>query len=379
MAGAGTQTPGDDFFARGQYAEAAAAFEKLSETEKTPAALGRLGVSYHLLSRFKEAETAYRQALRADSSNAVVRNNLAALFYSQRKFGDADGEFRRAAENDPDGALLHANLRASRYARDNSRAAVSRAGEMITQRLLEPLRGESLAVISLMPPLSRENAYRHELRGDSYLVRKMYEDAIVEYRRSLGFDRYNAMVANRLGIAYHHLRKFREAEQQYRDALRYRPNFLDAMINLGVVAYVRQDYQGALDWYRRALRARPDSVVLLANLGACLFSMERWEEGVQVYRRALELNPGLFEQRENGAGPTIQMSVRGTALMNLHFARIFAERGDVDVAISYLYKAIENGLDDAGMLRNDQTLKPLAGDERFQRMLTALESGKAGL
>ena len=215
--------------------------------------------------------------------------------------------------------------------------------------------------------------------GDSFMARKLYDDAIIEYKRALALDRYNASAANRLGIAYHHLRKYREAEQQYRDALRYRPNYLDATINLGVVHYVQGDYEGALGRYSRAYKLHPESVTLLGNLGACLFSMERWEEGVRAYQQALALNPQLFEQRAAGAGPIIQMSVKGTSMMNLHFAKIFAARGEKDVAISYLYKAIENGLTDVKLLRDEELFKPLAADERFVRMLETMTSGRAGI
>jgi tetratricopeptide (TPR) repeat protein len=313
-----------------------------------------------------------------DSDSPLLRNNLAALHYSQRKFGDADSEFRRAAEHNGDNTTLHVNLRAARYARDNARLAAARAMELQAQNalLLEPPRGDFLAILSLLPAKVMEDATRYEIRGDSYMARRLYDDAIIEYRRSLGIDRYNAGVANRLGIAYHHLRKYREAEQQYREALRYRPNYLDALINLGVVDYVREDYEGALSRYNRALKLHPDSVTLLGNLGACLFSMERWEEGVRVYQKALAIDPGLFDRR-SGAGPQIQMSVKGSSMMNLQFAIIFAERGDKELAISYLYKAVESGLDDVALIRKEEAFKPLVTDERFVRILETMEAGKS--
>src|SRR5687768_13832558 len=93
---------GDELFLQGRYDEAAAAFEKVPEIQKSPAILNRLGISYHMLNRFKEAEAAYRRAIRADNRSPISYNNLGTLFYSQRKFGDADSEFRRAADRDAD-------------------------------------------------------------------------------------------------------------------------------------------------------------------------------------------------------------------------------------------------------------------------------------
>jgi tetratricopeptide (TPR) repeat protein len=144
-----------------------------------------------------------------------------------------------------------------------------------------------------------------------------------------------------------------------------------------VVDYARQDYDSALNRYTKALALQPESVTALRNLGACLFSMERWDEGMRVYARAIQLDPAWFEQQGGGAGPTIQMSVKATALMNLHFAKLFAGLGNLDVALSYLDKAVENGLTDVTLLRDEQAFKPLAEDERFNRLLEAMAAGRA--
>src|SRR6187402_1720661 len=93
---------GEELFRQGQYAQAAAALERLPEPEKTAAILNRLGISYHLLGRARDAELAYGKAIKADSDLAAPRNNLGALLYFQRKFGDADSEFRRAADRNSD-------------------------------------------------------------------------------------------------------------------------------------------------------------------------------------------------------------------------------------------------------------------------------------
>lgn len=364
----------------GRFEQAVSAYEQLADADKTASVLNRLGISYHMLGRFREAEAAYRLAIRRDSEAPAPRNNLGALLYTQRKFGDADGEFRRAADRDGDTVALHANLAAVRYARDNERAARNRAAELASESplLIQPVDGDFLQILSLLPAAVREDARMHELRGDSYAARKMFDDAVIEYKKSLASDRYNGSVANRLGIAYHNLRKTREAEQQYRDALRLRPNYLDAMNNLGVLDYVRKNYEGALSRYTKALKLQPKSVTLLRNLGACLFSMERWDEGMRAYEQALNLDPLLFErQAGSGAGTFIQMSQQGSAMMNLSLAKIFASRNNTDLAISFLYKAIEAGLDDIALVTGDQAFKPLASDERFGRVLETFAAQKS--
>src|SRR5262245_25026804 len=104
---------GSQLFAEGKYKDAAAALEQAPAPSRTAELLNRLAVSYHMMSRFKEAEASYKLALKTKEGFAAAHNNLAALYYSQRKFGDADGEFRKAAENDPQNTVIRRNLRAS--------------------------------------------------------------------------------------------------------------------------------------------------------------------------------------------------------------------------------------------------------------------------
>jgi len=372
---------GEELFQKGRFAEAAAEFERSPDPLKPAVTLNLLGMSYHLLGRLPEAESAYGRAIKADPSMAAPRNNLGALFFSQRKFSDADREFRRAADRDVENAVLTENLRRSRYARDNVRDAREVADQLTTGRLLlEPAdtaRGHFIAVVSLMPVVRSEEAAAHTKRADIFVARKMYEDAVVEYKRALAIDRYDSAVANRLGIAYHNLHKYRDSEQQYREALRLRPNQVDTMNNLAVIDYIRGDFEAALSRYKSVLKLKPDAVTALRNMGACLFAMERWEEGIAAYQQALTLKPDLFDPQPSGAGSAVQMSQKNSAFMNFYLAKIFALRGDQDLATSYLLKAVEFGFDDLKMLRSEEAFKQLP-DERLQRVFKAIEERKSG-
>jgi len=374
---------GEELFLKGQYAQAAAELERTPDLEKAASTLNVLGMAYHRLGRFTDAEAAYERAIKAGPDLAAPRNNLGALFYSQRKFSDADREFRRAADRDADNAVLTENLHRSRYARDNARDArdISDQVALVRPLLLDaPPQTIShfVAVVSLMPPAKAEQAAGHVTRADILVARKMYEDAVVEYKRAIAIDRYDSAIVNRLGIAYHNLHKYRESEQQYREALRLRPNHADVMNNLGVIDYIRGEFLPALSRFKAVLKLKPNAVTALRNMGACLFAMERWEEGIAAYQQALELKPDLFEPQPGGAGASVQMSQRNTAFMNFYLAKVFALRGDRDLAMSYLLKAVEFGFDDLKLLRGEEVFKDYVPDERFQRVLKAIEGKKSG-
>src|SRR5207249_2972684 len=163
-------------------------------------------------------------------------------------------------------------------------------------------------------------------------ARKMYEDAIIEYRKSIALDRYNASTLNRLGLVYHQSQRLNEAEQSYREALKQNPFYLEALNNIGTVAYVRKDYDRAMEQYNRALKIRPESPTILLNIGACLFAMERYEEGYKAYQRALEIDPKAFDH-SSGFGTLIQTSQRNESTLNFYLAKVFAANGEKEVEL----------------------------------------------
>ena len=61
---------GNQLFFEGRYPEAAAAFEKVPPVQRTAELLNRLGVSYHMVSRLKEAEAVYKLAVKMNDDHA---------------------------------------------------------------------------------------------------------------------------------------------------------------------------------------------------------------------------------------------------------------------------------------------------------------------
>ena len=122
----GQAQAGNEKFQAKQYAEAVTAYEGVPQAERNAGLLNRLGLSYHMLNRLKEAENAYRQAIKVDPRFHDPNNNLGVLFIAQLKFGNAEGQIRRALQINPESSIARLNLRVARYARENSRSARTR-------------------------------------------------------------------------------------------------------------------------------------------------------------------------------------------------------------------------------------------------------------
>ena len=366
----GQAAAGNEKYDQKQYADAVNAFEKIPPGERDAGILNRLGISYHLLKQFKAAENAYRAAVSKDPKNTDAPNNLAALYYSQQRFSDAERQIRRAIEKSPDNAVMRLNLRAARYARENAKSARDAANAILNDNplLIEKRDGDLLQVQILMPRKDLEEATLHERRGDSFFARKIYEEAIVEYGKAVALDRYNASVLNRLGLVYHQSQKLAEAERYYREALKQNPYFIEVLNNLGTVEYVRKNYDRALEQYERALKIRPESPTILLNMGACLFDMKRYDEAFKATQRAIEIDPRVLD-RTSGFGTLIQTSRRNDPTVSFYFAKIYAARGEKELAISYLNRALDEGFREYDKIKSEPAFVALAQEEGFIKIM----------
>ncbi len=360
---------GNRAFESDDYQAAVDAYMSLNTLALPPYAQNRLGLSLFMLSRFAEAGSILRMATRREKDLSAGFNNLGVLDYSQQEFKDAEGRFKDALEHDPDNRILQHNLRAAKYARENGRRIRPLlAAERAEDPLLIDLRdGDVAQVTILMPADVLAEADLISKRADSFLARKMYEDAIIEYRRGIDLDRYNASLTNRLGIAYHQSQRLKDAERQYKNALKINPYYVQALNNLGSIEYSRGNYRRAVGYYADALDVRSESPTILQNIGSCFFAMELWEKGLRAYIHALRLDPALFDAR-SGFGTLIQTAQRNESMVNFYLAKAFASSGDLDRTMSFLYRAVEEGFDEADLL-NDPVFEILAEDERFVRLL----------
>jgi len=376
----GQAASGNERFDQKQYVEAANAYERIPVAQRDIGIYNRLGISYHLSNQLRAAENAYRSGLRLSQNNANVLNNLAALYYSQRKFSDAERQIRRAIENNPENGTLRVNLRAARYARENGKTARETAETLSSQNplLIEKHEGDLLRMQVLIPAKSLEQATLHERRGDSFFARRLYEDAIVEYRRAVALDKYNASTLNRLGLVYHQSQKLNDAEKYYREALKQNPYFIEVLNNVGTVEYARQRYENAMSQYQKALKIRPQSPTILLNLGACLFDMKRYDEAIRATQQAIEIDPKILD-RATGFGTLIQTSRRSDPMVSFYYAKIYAGQGDKERAISYLNRALDEGFDEFDKIKKEPAFVVLASEEGYVKLLdriTALNTNR---
>ena len=214
-----------------------------------------------------------------------------------------------------------------------------------------------------------------EQRGDLYMVRKYYAEAVRVYGRLTQMEPNNALFQNKLGIAYHQMQDLASARRAYRKAIQLNPQYAQAINNMASVEYAQKKFRNAIMTYLRALKLTPGDAVIYSNLGTAYFAREEFEYATQSFRYALLLDPEVF-RRSGRVGTIVQQRDEGNpAVFNFYMAKTYASTGNFDETLQFLIKAWEEGYPDLRkVVLEDEEFRFLAVDPRFEQLLTLMES-----
>jgi tetratricopeptide (TPR) repeat protein len=181
-----------------------------------------------------------------------------------------------------------------------------------------------------------------EMRGDIFMARKMYREAIEVFREGSPKD---PVLLNKIGIAYHQMMQLDKARNSYQQALKYKKDYVEAMNNVGTVYYAEKSYRRAISWYTRALKASPEtkSASIYMNLGTAYFARKKYDDATQAYQEALRIDPEVFERRGTYGVMLEERRVEERATYHFYVAKLYAKDGRNELAIQYLRKALEEG------------------------------------
>ena len=91
--------------------------------------------------------------------------------------------------------------------------------------------GQSAKALDSAPstPDTQPKALTPEMRGDIFMARKQYREAIDTFREGPPRD---PVLWNKIGIAYHQMQQLDNAKKSYEQALRFKPDYAEAMMEL---------------------------------------------------------------------------------------------------------------------------------------------------
>ena len=222
--------------------------------------------------------------------------------------------------------------------------------------------------IDKTPPADPAKALTPEVRGDILMARKMYREAIEKYREGAA---NSAVLANKIGIAYHQVLDLDSAKKNYERAIKLNPNYAEAINNLGTIQYARKSYRRAIAEYNKALRITPESASILSNLGTAYFARKNYELAFATYQKALQIDPEVFEHRNTHGVLLQERSVDERAKFHYYLAKTYAKAGMIDRALLYIRKALEEGFKERDKFRQEPEFAVLHDNPEFKQLMAA--------
>src|SRR6266849_6622982 len=117
-------------------------------------------------------------------------------------------------------------------------------------------------------PSTRTPRQEEEMRADILMARKLYAEAVPAYQKLIEQEPRNAVLLNKLGIAYHQQTMLDQAKRYYERAVRADKHYANALNNLGALEYDRRRFRQAVKQYKKALEIAPEMATAYRNLGS---------------------------------------------------------------------------------------------------------------
>lgn len=173
-----------------------------------------------------------------------------------------------------------------------------------------------------------------------YSVKSLHEKSIEYFKRAIKMNRRYLEAWTLIGHEFHEIGNHFAAIESYRTAIDVNNRDYRAWYGLGQAYGAIKLFNYASHYYRKAISLRPYDPALWCKFGQhFILGSEvgpRYEEAISCFKNAEKLSPNFSN----------------TALISL--ARIYKDIGDIDNAITYFSKVINNSSQFGGQASNDE-------------------------
>ncbi len=243
--------------------------------------------------------------------------------------------------------------------------AIALEPQMERSQVLEPGSAVNAPSAAHETTTTAKPSLTPEERGDIFMARKMYREAIDQYREAPE----GAVTLNKIGIAYHQTLDLRAAQRYYERAIKRDPKYFEAVNNLGTVFYAQKRFGHALHQYEKAIKLNPTSASVYSNIGTAHFAKKEYKEAFQAYQQAVKLDPEVFEHHDSYGVLLQESSIGERARFHYYLAKTYAQAGMIDLAVQYIRKSLEEGFKERNKFIEEPEFTVLKDNADFKALM----------
>jgi tetratricopeptide (TPR) repeat protein len=144
---------------------------------------------------------------------------------------------------------------------------------------------------NLPDPAALSSAKASFERGKQLLEERRFEQAAIEFRKTLTATPNAPLVHNLLGFCQLQLGQTEQAVDQFKKAIALKPDYKAAHINLGGIYLFQGRNQEAIAEFQAIVQSDPKDVQAISNLARAEIASNRNEAAIDHMRKAYELAP----------------------------------------------------------------------------------------
>ncbi|HEX8833842.1 MAG TPA: tetratricopeptide repeat protein, partial [Abditibacteriaceae bacterium] len=257
----------------------------------------QLGLLYIEKKRWTEAQDALRRYVTLNKDDFIGLFNLALSYdYAGNKFDDALKFYSQAEALQPQDPAVKNNvgrIYLKRKLYDDAIAQFRKALE-IDADFIDARNNLALAL-----------AAKDDLAGSNAEWKKLIDSATASLKRfqtpAQRAETQQRIIAARAALAENYLKDklYADSAAEYKALLKLAPNNLAAMSNLGLALYHTREYAQSLKYYDEILKRQPNNAVAHNNRGVVLEAMNNRGAALAAYKKAVELKPDYAEAKSN--------------------------------------------------------------------------------
>ncbi len=249
--------------------------EILAQQPQHAQTLHMLGLLAAQLGQFENAIIWFKQALRFQTADPIIHNNMGNAFKQLKDWESAQQHYQQAIALDETYSDAYNNL----------------GGLFYKQELLAEAEQNFLKAIALQPDYieARINL------GLLSIKKNNLAEAVAQFEQVLQLQPQNNIALWQLANLYLQQEKLAQAIQHYQTFLGFQPRHVEALNNVGVLYLKQQDAASAIEYLNKALQVEPKHQDARSNLAGTLLQQDRFTEAIWHYQLYLQLAPEDYQ------------------------------------------------------------------------------------
>lgn len=314
-------------YQRGNYAEAAAQFSRLTKLRPGDAAnYSNLGECLRECGRLDDALEQLKLGVAIDPNQPDAHNSLGLIYHAQRRGDEAEAALSEALRQRPEFPMALINL-----------------GMVLQEkRRLKESAELFRAALRLDPENPMGNSNLGQILVEIGNVDDL-DEAEQYCLKAVRMTPNRPHPINNLGNVYRAMGRFEESLECYKKAMAIAPHMAMPLNNMGQALHGRARYDEAKEFYLNAIAIDPKTARFHANYASMLNDQDRHEEALELYKTALAIDPNHAESY-HGLGQ-VYMQLQDAAQAEVSFRKalqIDAEITAPRLGLANLYSEMGN-------------------------------------